>query len=313
MALHFHPDRIAGDGRTVARALLDEGRYLSQFRTGISNGGLTARPGGDRDKWEERLFGGAYQQVGVAPGERPTYGGLDLVRHPDGPCPRFGSCRLQLRREVLERCTFSFGDSVTRPTALATLDVFEPVLAALLEAAEAGGHTSVLSPCDTVPGIREVGVADLVALLLGERPPSSEPGRALDDYIEAQVHGEVLLGRDAEALIADPSFQGTETGRQLEAVARRYGFTLAWHRGFVLEAEDVPVDFRGRAVAELAGRIASELGDGSGRLDAELIGRAARAVALGAFGPAGSGDRVALLQLIKQLWHVLVAYGKPAR
>lgn len=67
LALNFHPDRLAGDGRTVAQAMLDDGVYRSQFETRISNGGLTAFPGGDRDRWEERTFAGAYQQPGVAP------------------------------------------------------------------------------------------------------------------------------------------------------------------------------------------------------------------------------------------------------
>ena len=31
LALNFHPDRLAGDGRTVAQAMLDDGVYRSQF------------------------------------------------------------------------------------------------------------------------------------------------------------------------------------------------------------------------------------------------------------------------------------------
>jgi Protein of unknown function (DUF3626) len=69
LTINFHPDRLLADGRSVARALRDEGVYPSQFETRISNGGLTAYPGGDRDRWEETLFAGAYQAVGVAPAE----------------------------------------------------------------------------------------------------------------------------------------------------------------------------------------------------------------------------------------------------
>src|SRR5580658_4302143 len=57
VALNFHPDRLARDGRMVAEAMLEDGIYRSQFESGISNGGLTAFPGGDRDRWEEQLFG----------------------------------------------------------------------------------------------------------------------------------------------------------------------------------------------------------------------------------------------------------------
>jgi hypothetical protein len=61
VALHFHPDRPDAGGQSVAESLLNTGRYRSQFETGISNGGLTAHPGGARQHWEEKLFGGAYE------------------------------------------------------------------------------------------------------------------------------------------------------------------------------------------------------------------------------------------------------------
>src|SRR5690349_10585700 len=47
LTINFHPDRLVADGRPVAEALRDEGVYRSQFETRISNGGLTAYPGGD--------------------------------------------------------------------------------------------------------------------------------------------------------------------------------------------------------------------------------------------------------------------------
>src|SRR4051794_12323214 len=97
LTINFHPDRLLADARPVSRALYDEGVYRSQFETGISSGGLTAYPGGDRDRWEASLFGGAYQAPGVREHERPRYGGLNLMRHRDGACPAFGSCHLRLR------------------------------------------------------------------------------------------------------------------------------------------------------------------------------------------------------------------------
>jgi hypothetical protein len=36
VAVHFHPDRIAADGRVVVERLLDDGVYRSQFETRIS-------------------------------------------------------------------------------------------------------------------------------------------------------------------------------------------------------------------------------------------------------------------------------------
>ena len=73
LTLNFHPGRRLADGRTVAEALHDEGVYRSQFETRVSGGGLTAYPGGDRDRWERSLFAGAYHAPGVRdlrPGRR---------------------------------------------------------------------------------------------------------------------------------------------------------------------------------------------------------------------------------------------------
>ena len=87
VALHFHPDRPDAAGQTVAQALLRDGLYRSQFETGLSNGGLSAHPGGRRDLCEQLLFGGAYHSSGTTNAERPKYGSLTLLRHADGPSP----------------------------------------------------------------------------------------------------------------------------------------------------------------------------------------------------------------------------------
>ena len=68
MTLHFHPDLLFAGGSTL-EAIVDRGAYLSQFETQTGNGGLTAHPGGDRWKWESRMFGGTYGEH--EPAERP--------------------------------------------------------------------------------------------------------------------------------------------------------------------------------------------------------------------------------------------------
>jgi len=97
LTLNFHPDRLLADGRSVAEALDEEGVYRAQFETGISGGGLTAYPGGDRDVWERALFAGAYQAPGVGAAERPKYGGLNLMNYLDGACPGFAAARMRAR------------------------------------------------------------------------------------------------------------------------------------------------------------------------------------------------------------------------
>ncbi|MFG2057451.1 DUF3626 domain-containing protein [Micromonospora sp. NPDC048930] len=304
LTLNFHPDRLLRDGRTVAEALDQEGVYRSQFETGISNGGLTAFPGGDRDRWEEKLFGGAYQRPGVLPVERPKYGGLNLLDHPDGACPRFGSCHLRLRPEVLSRATFSFGDTHTEPTEFGTVDVFEPVLAALLTATAETGVSLGVAGMDTDMLLR--------TLLRRRERESCVAGRALDDYIEAQVHGELSLARDVEALVVDPSFRGTDVARILAGVADRHGFPLTWHGGFELPVDAIDPDFRGPAIPPLAARVHAEFARPGEPVHAALIGRAAASVVTEPERWADRGPTSVTLQHLKQLWHVLVWFGTPA-
>ncbi len=113
ITLNFHPDRTAS-GRPILDALAQDGTYHSQFVTGTSNGGLTAHPGGDRQRWESRIFAGAYDEA-PAP-ERPVYGALNFRRQVVGAAPRFGSSHLRLTGAALTRATFCYPDSAAEPT-----------------------------------------------------------------------------------------------------------------------------------------------------------------------------------------------------
>lgn len=308
VTLNFHPDRPLSGGYTVAEGLLRDGVYRSQFETGVTNGSRTAFPGGDRDRWERTLFGGAYHSPGDRDVERPKYGALNVMHYADGAAPRFGSCYFRLRPHMLGRCTFTFGDSHAGPKRIGTSDAFEPLAAALLESCESSG--SALGAPDT-------DVVALVRRLLGPgggaHASSGAVGRALDDYIEAQIHGPLDLSADVEALVADPSFRGTPVGDGLEALCARYGISFAWHPGFRLAVDSVPDDFRGPAMPPFARRIDRDFAAVPGWLDAAVIGRAAAALH---FRPAiwrdwGTPDET--FQHVKQLWHCLVRYGEPIR
>src|SRR5207248_11515981 len=132
IVLHFHPDRFGRKPITVAESLLTEGVYRNQFETGLSSGSPTAFPGGERDDWERTLFGGAYHAEGVLASERPKYGSLELVRFPDGPAPRFGSCYFVLR-DVGARTSITFMGSEDRNATnrVGTLATPHAVMAAL--------------------------------------------------------------------------------------------------------------------------------------------------------------------------------------
>ena len=113
VTLHFHPDRLVG-GVPILDQMACDRVYRSQFETGVSNGGLTAYPGGDRWRWESRMFGGAYDDGPTA--GRPKYGALNFRRRGVGGSPRFGSAHFRLTADALARSTFCYPDSFLEPS-----------------------------------------------------------------------------------------------------------------------------------------------------------------------------------------------------
>ncbi len=314
--LHFHPDRIGVRAITVAEAVLEDGQYRSQFETGLSSGSLTAFPGGPRDEWERSLFGGTYHNRGSTTGERPKYGALELIRYPDGPWPRFGSCYFVLRSEVSRRTSFTFSGSEQPDVSehLGTIECLECVLAPLLSEVAGGAHANISWPPFSAPtlGVDGLTVSNLLERLSKELPlpradPScGPPGRVLDTGIEAQIHGPIDLGQDVERLVADSAFIGRPTGDCLKTLCQKYAIALEWHCGFQLLAEDVPDGFRGSAIPRLAQRIARD-----GVVDAAVIGAAQASLRLRPHEWREQGEPKEILQHLKQLWHVVVQYGTP--
>jgi hypothetical protein len=119
VTLNFHPDRMV-DGEPILVRMAADGVYRSQFSTGTSNGGLSAFPGGDRWRWESRIFGGAYDDA--APQHRPVYGALNFRRRPVGAAPRFGSAHFRLAADTLDRTTFCYPDSFAEPRDFGVAD-----------------------------------------------------------------------------------------------------------------------------------------------------------------------------------------------
>jgi hypothetical protein len=318
VAVHFHPDRFGLKPMTVAEALLKEGFYRNQFETGLSSGGRTAFSGGDRDQWEKDLFRGAYHAPGVNASERPKYGALALIRHPDGPTPRFGSCYFVLHLPVLQRCTFTFSGS-EQPLAmerLGTIDQMSVVMAALFGEIASEEGASVPWPPFSAPtlGIKNLTIPQLLDSLCLELPLSptdpslGAPGRVLDSCIEAQIHGPINLRCDIERLVIDPSFDGTPAGAILDEIAHQYKFPIQRHCGFQLPIHAIPDDFRGPAMPRLARRIAVK-----GCVDAAVIGSAEATLYSNPELWRDWGSFEETLQHLKQLWHVLVHYGNPIR
>lgn len=303
IALHFHPDRPDSEQRTVAENLLACGSYKSQFETLLSNGSVSAYPGGARDQWERKLFGGAYHGDGVLDAHRPKYGALDLMRHADGASPRFGSCYFVLAQAVSARATFTYLDSHQDPIQKGTLPELDDVLAALLQ--EAFTRDFALGETNIRPArlVEHLGTRLAVAY---DDPAGRAPTRNLEHYIEAQVHGAVRLHEDVDLLIANGSFRDTQTGETLRQICERYGIRLFWNIRLWLAPHEVPSDFRGPGMPQLAARIAR-----AGRIDAAAIGEAAKSLRRNPEDwPIIAG--VPPLQQLKLLWHVLVRYGHAA-
>lgn len=309
LTLNFHPDRLLADGRSVAEHLLAEGRYRNQFETGISNGGLTAHAGGARDRWEHRLFGGAYAGD-VEHEERPKYGALNLLRYADGASPRFGCCYFELHAHAAQRCTLSWGDSHQEPEHVGTFAACETLLVQLLEAAARERAVFASAGLDVHGLLRRLCSPEHAS---PRDPAQREHGRALDTYIEVQHHGAIDLAEDVSTLVIDPCFRGTDTGEQLRALCERYAIALHEHPGFVLRVDAVPDDFRGPRMRPLAARIDRQFLAHRGEFDAASLGLAAQSLRREPAAWSDWGTFADTLQQLKQLWHVLVQFGRPRR
>ncbi|WP_372871483.1 DUF3626 domain-containing protein [Shewanella sp.] len=297
VALHFHPDRFDSRGLMVAEGLMQDGRYRCQFETRVSSGLLSPEIGGARDHWERSFFGDVSSELTV----RPKYGALDLLRAPNGPAPRFGSCYFLTKPEVLERATFCFHDSYRNPVDKGTAEAFELVMAALLT--ESFERRYALGEHGLSPGKLIDRLLDTLKEDVEHRFTRPLAGN-LDHYIEAQIHGSLRLDEDMAALVADPSFRGTEIERLLVAIAGRYEIELMWHQGLSLSVEDVVTDFRGPTMPSLAKRVAID-----GQINAYSIGVAAREVSRFPTRWRERGHQAEVLSELKWLWHLLVRYG----
>ena len=274
ITVNFHPDRLDNRGRTVAQGLRHDGRYVSQWVTGVSSGSRSAIRGGERERFERDLFGDVYAYADPHTIEFPIYGALDNERDPFGGSPRFGSSYLVLRPGTHRRVTLCMGDSHAGPADVGTFD----------------------SPALVVAG-------------LAEQPRRRErsPARELDGYIEAQIHGGVDLSTDVEMVVFDPSFLGTSIEDELVAAGFEYGFAVACHEGSVLDPVTIDDEFRGSLVRPLALKIARA----DGLIDVRCLGTYAATLGPAAL-PTPDGDTPdSPLQLVKYLWHTLVAYGHP--
>jgi hypothetical protein len=83
------------------------------------------------------------------------------------------------------------------------------------------------------------------------------------------------IATDVAALVVDPAFAGTPTGAVLRELCELDAIEHAFHGGLVLTVAEVPSDFRGPRMPELAERIAVRWARAPGVIDAVALGEAA--------------------------------------
>jgi hypothetical protein len=212
VTLHFHPDRLVG-GVPILELMARDGVYRSQFETGTSNGGLTAHPGGDRWRWESRIFAGAYDDAPAA--HRPKYGSLNFRRRLVGGSPRFGSAYLRLAEHTLAGTTFCYPDSVFEPAHFGVA----ARLSALIAMAEADDKDSLDDYIEAhVHGVVDLN-RDVEALVLDpcyRGTPTETAARRLDCPVE--WHGGFAL--TTAELRRHPEYRGQEFVDLGESLAR---------------------------------------------------------------------------------------------
>jgi hypothetical protein len=296
VCIHFHPDRIGNNGKSVLESLTESGYYANQFETGISNGGLDKLIDGKRQLWESRLFGNSYSNDSENLGERPKYGALDVMRNPDGPSPRFGSCYFRLQPKVNVRCTFTYLDSYFEPESIGTISFLSSVL---LEMA------MELIKKNALFGVENIDLEHFVKRIGIENTQSKKAGRALDEYVEAQIHGEISLKEDVNELVADACFRDTEVEKELEVLCKKFDISLSWQAGFSITPQLIPTDFRGENMQKLAREITE-----SGDLTAYEIGLASKNALQNPTSWEKWGTPIEIQQKLKYLWHALMLFGE---
>jgi hypothetical protein len=182
----------------------------------------------------------------AAAADRPVYGAWNRDDDPYGASPRFGSAYLRLRPAVLDRATFCWPDSVYEPEAF-------------------GARGSLAELC----AMADAGVLD-------------DP---LNDYVEAHLHGGLVIAGDVDALVVDPS----DREEHADALAR-IGCDVEVHPGYRVRAGDIDPVYRGEVPVDLARRLGGE------------VTPARLAVA------ARSGDHDP--QAVKWLWHCMARFGR---
>lgn len=186
-----------------------DGRYRSLFEVLRSGGCCDLN---QRARWERNVLGPAYGSGYVPPGsrappdacapaERPKYGALNWGRCAAGAAPRYGPSFFTLAEHVKTRATFTYGDSSSKShLGLGTTDAMGKPMVDLW--------------------------AHFPLLLKAARGAAALPPQ----YLEAQIHGELLFARDVERLTVSPidAPPGSALAAQIAQQCAVWGVAVEW-------------------------------------------------------------------------------------
>jgi len=201
------------------------------------------------DRWKWESTAFSGIYDNARPSDRPKYGALNYQQHGAGASPRFGSSFFKLKSSVLDRTTFCYPESWLGPKEFAYAGYVQ--------------HLIELANSDNLD--------------------------VLDRYIEAHVHGDLVVRADVESIVLDPCYRGTE----IEDAAWELGCKVEWHNGFtvlVSKLQEYP-EYRGEKYVQLAQTIARD-----GVLKPDTIGAAVN-------------GKLYNDQDLKKVWHYLAKFG----
>jgi hypothetical protein len=201
-ALHLNIDPFKDiDGKPLLHLYCEDadGKYKTIFETG-TGGGCTNQDA--RRGWERRMYGDAYDGHDA---DRPKYANVNFLALTKGDraATHYGSSYMLLNQAVRERCTITSRDSSWADARLGTLQHCAHVLLHKIERCEESSRGALIEVLFNLGKATQPEAIEAIVR-------SSDALRAARlDYIEVQIHGDVLFEKDVDmVVVADRATRG---------------------------------------------------------------------------------------------------------
>lgn len=182
---------------SMAKPLSEDYKYKSRYE--VHN--LASFHG--RDQWEDILFNRIYDHTAL-PGERVKYGALNITNYKYGGAKVYGDSFMVLKNHIKQRTTCTLGDSSKQEIHLCMPNNF----------------------CNILLYLDNASVTDIMNIAIG-RTKTAAPTL---EYIECQIHGDVIFARDVEMLVINSRHKNDPTILQyLKQFKRNNGVNYVWN------------------------------------------------------------------------------------